>query len=82
MILRFLAVSVMGLTLSLGAPARAQEEQATTVDEIVVTARRTDAPIWEVTRGDSTLILVGHDGGASIHYLEHMLAEKKEVERK
>lgn len=35
----------------------------TTVDEIVVTARRTEAPIWEVTRGDSTLILVGAVSG-------------------
>ena len=31
----------------------------TTVDEIIVSARRTEAPIWEVKRGDSTLILVG-----------------------
>ncbi|HEY1071352.1 TraB/GumN family protein [Brevundimonas sp.] len=32
---------------------------ATTVEDVVVTARRTDAPIWEVKRGDSTLILIG-----------------------
>ena len=50
------------------APVAAQEvvtpsEAAATVDDLVVTARRTDAPIWEVTRGDSTLILVGSIGG-------------------
>jgi uncharacterized protein YbaP (TraB family) len=59
-----LAVSVLVLGLSLCAPALAQEATpVTTVDEIVVTARRTDAPIWEVTRGDSTLILVGAISG-------------------
>lgn len=56
-------ISALVFTLSFGAMARAQDapatQSATTVDEIVVTARRTDAPIWEVTRGDSTLILVG-----------------------
>lgn len=56
-------ISSIVLSLSFGATARAQDvstaSPATTVDEIVVTARRTDAPIWEVTRGDSTLILVG-----------------------
>lgn len=35
----------------------------TTVDEIIVSARRTEAPIWEVKRGDSTLILVGAISG-------------------
>ncbi|WP_312782779.1 TraB/GumN family protein [Brevundimonas sp.] len=61
MISRILAVSALVLALSFGAKARAQDSEAptTTVDEIVVTARRTDAPIWEVTRGDSTLVLVG-----------------------
>lgn len=57
-----LALLALVLGLSLGAPALSQEVSATpvtTVDEVVVTARRTDAPIWEVTRGDSTLILVG-----------------------
>jgi len=36
-----------------------QEPEATTVDEVVVLARRSGAPMWTVTRGDSTLILVG-----------------------
>lgn len=61
MISRILAVSALVLALSYGATAWAQvaEPPAATVDEIVVTARRTDAPIWEVKRGDSTLILIG-----------------------
>jgi hypothetical protein len=65
MISRILVVSAVVLSLSVGVSARAQdgETPATTVDEIVVTARRTDAPIWEVTRGDSTLILVGAISG-------------------
>lgn len=37
---------------------RAQDTE-TTVDEIIVTARRSGAPMWEVTRGDSTILLVG-----------------------
>lgn len=38
-------------------------EVTSTVEDLVVTARRTDAPIWEVSRGDSRLILVGSIGG-------------------
>ena len=51
------------------APVLAQEaavdavqEEATTLDDIVVLARRSGAPMWTVTRGDSTLILVGAIG--------------------
>ena len=35
------------------------EPQAAELDEIVVLARRSGAPMWTVTRGDTTLILVG-----------------------
>ncbi len=38
-------------------PANPQEEVR--VEDIVVTARRAGAPMWTVTRGDSTVILVG-----------------------
>lgn len=55
-----LAVSALVLGLSLGAPARAQDPTpVTTVDEIVVTARRAGAPMWTVRQDDRTLILVG-----------------------
>lgn len=42
-------------------PARAQtsEPETARLDDIVVQARRSGAPMWTVTRGDSTLILVG-----------------------
>ena len=41
-------------------PASAQTpEPAAQLDDIVVQARRSGAPMWTVTRGDSTLILVG-----------------------
>ncbi|MDY6923598.1 MAG: TraB/GumN family protein [Pseudomonadota bacterium] len=56
----FVALSI-GLCLLAVAPkaARAQEPEATTIEEVVVLARRSGAPMWTVTRGDSTLILVG-----------------------
>lgn len=38
---------------------RAQDAEATEVDEVVVEARRSGAPTWEVTRGGSTVLLVG-----------------------
>jgi hypothetical protein len=36
-----------------------QEPEPTTIEEVVVLARRSGAPMWTVSRGDSTLILVG-----------------------
>lgn len=38
------------------------QDEATTLDDVVVLARRSGAPMWTVTRGDSTLILVGAIG--------------------
>lgn len=43
-----------------GVQAAAQEIEADAVEDIVVTARRTQTPIWEVSRGDRSLILVGN----------------------
>ncbi len=47
-------------TISAG-PVGAQtpELQVSQLDDVVVQARRSGAPMWTVTRGDSTLILVG-----------------------
>jgi hypothetical protein len=42
--------------------AVAPQEEATTLDDVVVLARRSGAPMWTVTQGDSTLILVGAIG--------------------
>ena len=39
--------------------AAASPETATALEDVVVTARRSGAPMWEVTRGDSTVLLVG-----------------------
>jgi hypothetical protein len=41
----------------------AQDEQVDTVEEVVVVARRAGAPMWEISSGDSTVILVGAIGG-------------------
>ena len=43
--------------------AWAQDEAPAAVEDIVVTARRIEAPMWEVRRGDSVLILVGSIDG-------------------
>lgn len=53
-------VLVMGLAvaLSVALPTQARDPE-TTIDEIIVTARRSGAPMWEVTRGGSTVLLVG-----------------------
>ncbi len=45
--------------------AAAQPGEASVVEEIVITARRADAPIWEITVGDGSLILVGAISGVS-----------------
>jgi hypothetical protein len=39
--------------------AQTPDPETTTLDDVVVLARRSGAPMWTVTRGDSTLILVG-----------------------
>lgn len=56
--------------MSVAAPGLAQtatvaepQEEATTLDEIVVLARRSGAPIWEVTRDGATVLLVGEISG-------------------
>jgi hypothetical protein len=48
-----------GPTIAAPVSAQTQEPQVSELDEIVVLARRSGAPMWTVTRGDSTLILVG-----------------------
>jgi hypothetical protein len=52
------------LAMAQTAPRTApQDEQVDTVDEVVVVARRAGAPMWEISSGDSTVILVGAIGG-------------------
>lgn len=43
--------------------AQVAEDPVDTVDEIVVEARRSGAPIWEVTRDGATVLLVGEISG-------------------
>lgn len=62
--MKSLLALLFGLGLLLGAPGAAvaqtpDDQEATEVEEVVVLARRSGAPMWTVTRGDSTLILVG-----------------------
>jgi hypothetical protein len=58
------ALSVLALLTGTGLPDRSSAQTpeptaAAQLDDIVVQARRSGAPMWTVTRGDSTLILVG-----------------------
>jgi len=52
---------------AVAAPALAQDPtpsaEPAQVDDVIITARRSGAPMWTVTRGDSTLILVGAISG-------------------
>lgn len=62
--------ALLGGTLS-AAPLRAQTptaEEPSTLDEIVVTARRAGAPMWTVERGDSVVILIGSISGVPEGY--------------
>lgn len=47
------------LVLALGSPAAAQDNPTTALEDIVVVARRSGAPVWRVHDGDSTVLLVG-----------------------
>ncbi|NBB52495.1 hypothetical protein GVN24_29885 [Rhizobium sp. CRIBSB] len=53
---------VLSLILSFGlfiaAPVSAQDEAESHVDEILVLARRSGAPMWTVSQGGRSLILV------------------------
>ena len=62
--MRSLFALFFGLALLGAAPQAARAQTATdqepaVVDDVIVLARRSGAPMWTVTRGDSTLILVG-----------------------
>lgn len=58
----FVLAAVLCLLALAPQPALAQtpqEPEATAIEEVVILARRSGAPMWTVSRGDSTLILVG-----------------------
>lgn len=62
---RVAAALCLSLTVFTAAPAMAQvhDPETTQLDDVVVTARSSGAPMWIVKRGDSTLILVGAISG-------------------
>lgn len=58
-----LRVLLASLTLFAATPVMAQEPEADRVEDIIVIARRSDVPVWEVSKGDRSLILVGNIRG-------------------
>lgn len=57
---RLLASAVLATSaVPVVSTAQTPETEATSLDDVIVLARRSGAPMWTVTRGDSTLILVG-----------------------
>lgn len=45
-----------------------EDQDASTVDDVIVTARRAGAPMWAVERGDSVVILIGSIEGVPRDY--------------
>jgi len=62
---RIFAIAISALVLLGGAGfapravAQTPETPVAALDDVVILARRSGAPMWTITRGDSTLILVG-----------------------
>lgn len=56
-------IGVIALASVLAGPGMTQDTVEDRVEDIVVTARRAQVPIWTVTRGESTVILVGSISG-------------------
>lgn len=61
---------ILALALLPSAPVSAQSmdesgppSQTAVIEDVIVTARRSGAPMWEVTRGEASLILVGDLNG-------------------
>lgn len=52
-------VLAAAMILVSGTPTWAQDEAATTLEDIVVVARRSGAPTWEIRNGESVVIIVG-----------------------
>lgn len=81
--MRFVAAAVL-FSLALCAPGLAgaqtppqTADQPTTLDDVVIVAQRSGAPMWVVKRGDSTLILVGAISGVprDVHWRPEALEE-------
>ena len=59
----FAVLSMIVMSTPMLAHAQTPDDSVDTVDEIVVEARRSGAPIWEVTRDGATVLLVGEING-------------------
>ena len=71
--------SMIGKLISYGETReQAIRKMRIALSEMLVEGIKTNIPLHHELMRDKGFV----DGGASIHYLEHMLAEKKEVERK
>ena len=71
--------SMIGKLISYGETRdQAIRKMRIALSEMLVQGIKTNIPLHHELMRDKGFV----DGGASIHYLEHMLAEKKEVERK
>lgn len=55
----FFMMCLLAVTPQAARAQISQDQEATAIEDVVVLARRSGAPMWTVTRGDSTLILVG-----------------------
>jgi len=56
---RLLLFLVLASGIFIAGPAPAQDEAESSVDEIIVLARRSGAPMWTISEGGRSLILVG-----------------------
>jgi uncharacterized protein YbaP (TraB family) len=55
-----LVLTALFVSVLAAPPALGQDADGTEVETVVVTARRAGVPVWRVSRGGSTLVLVGH----------------------
>ncbi|MEJ6790346.1 TraB/GumN family protein [Brevundimonas sp. BR2-1] len=63
------AAALAGAPISTASMAQTPEpEAASTLDDVIVTARRAGAPMWTVERGDSVVILIGSIEGVPRDY--------------
>ncbi len=63
------AAALAGALISTASMAQTPEpEAASTLDDVIVTARRAGAPMWTVERGDSVVILIGSIEGVPRDY--------------
>ncbi len=55
----FSSAALLAITLALATPVSGQEEPSATVEDVVVIARRSGAPVWRIQTPSGVVILVG-----------------------